>query len=193
MKKVHHKLTNEAYLDGLQKQKREVLENIYAVHFPVIAKYISSMGGNEAIAKDIFQEGLIVVYEKAKAEELNLTCAFGTYLFAVCKRMYLKKSSTNRVSFGLETELKEEVLDDNIIERINKSERYALYREKFNLLGKDCKKILSLFFNKVSMEEISRMMGFSSAGYAKKRKFNCKKQLIELIKADQRYEELTED
>jgi hypothetical protein len=65
-----------------------------------------------------------------------------------------------------------------------------LYREKFQLLGDDCQKLLTLYFEKKNMEDIAKAMGFGSEGYARKRKFQCKEKLTKLIKSDERYGEL---
>ena len=73
------------------------------------------------------------------------------------------------------------------------NEQYYLYRKKFAELGKDCKKILSLFLKKVSMAEIMKIMEHSSISYTKKRKFMCKQKLIRLIQGDESYQELKED
>lgn len=41
-----------------------------------------------------------------------------------------------------------------------------------------------LFFDKTSMDEIARIMNYASEGYAKKRKFQCKEHLLQIVKAD---------
>ena len=75
-------------------------------------------------------------------------------------------------------------------EEMDKRERLKLYREKFQLLGEDCRKILTLFYDGVKMDEIADKMGFASAGYAKKRKHRCKEKLVALITEDDRFNEL---
>ncbi|MEM8524831.1 MAG: sigma-70 family RNA polymerase sigma factor [Bacteroidota bacterium] len=193
MKKVYEILSNEDYLDGIYKEDYVVLENIYQSQFPAILNYISNVGGHEAMAKDIFQEAMVVIYQKVIANKLELTCSFSTYLFAICKRIYLKKNSQRKPISGLEEGSEYDFLEESIVDLISESERYALYYEKFDLLGKDCKKILSLFFDKVSMVKIGEIMGFGSVSYTKKRKFNCKNKLIQLIQSDQRFNELKQN
>jgi len=70
-------------------------------------------------------------------------------------------------------------------------EKLVLVGDQLAQLGGDCRKVLNLFFAGESMENIAQALGYASAGYAKKRKFQCKKQLIGLIREDRRYEELS--
>jgi len=58
-------------------------------------------------------------------------------------------------------------------------------------LGPDCQQLLQLFFAKVKMAAVAERMGYASEGYAKKRKYQCKEQLIKHVKADARYAELS--
>ena len=75
-------------------------------------------------------------------------------------------------------------------EQMEKTERYQLFRDKFQDLGADCRQIMTLFFEKRAMSDISKIMGHGSEGYTRKRKHQCQHQLIELIKGDPRFDEL---
>ena len=70
------------------------------------------------------------------------------------------------------------------------NERYRLYQKHFTNLGKDCQKILQLYFDKVPLKNIAQIMGFKSEKYAKKRKFKCKEYLIKSIKQDLEYNKI---
>lgn len=83
---------------------------------------------------------------------------------------------------GTETEGIQEIMEEE--------ERFRLYRAKFRKLSESCRKVMSLYFQKVPMEEIAKLMGFSSEGYAKKRKYQCKEKLIGLIREDRSFNEL---
>ena len=54
-------------------------------------------------------------------------------------------------------------------------------------------KLLQLFFEKVSLKEIAKVMGYKSEKYAKKRKFKCKELLISRIKQDAEFKKILED
>ncbi|HBW79380.1 MAG TPA: hypothetical protein DEF78_02660, partial [Sphingobacterium sp.] len=46
--------------------------NLYKSTFPIVAKYVSRMGGNLDEAKDVFQDALLVYYEKIHLTETPL-------------------------------------------------------------------------------------------------------------------------
>jgi hypothetical protein len=69
-------------------------------------------------------------------------------------------------------------------------ERQQLFDAAFLQLGEDCQKLLRLFFEKTPMTDIAEQMGFASEGYARRRKFQCKDYLVELVKKQPQYLEL---
>ena len=60
----------------------------------------------------------------------------------------------------------------------------------FALLGEDCQKVLTLFGEDSTFEEIARIMGFRNEAYARRKKYLCKEALIEIIKTDPEYQDL---
>lgn len=175
---------------GLRKRDRKVLTKIYREFFPQIKKHVLSYGGSQEDAEDVFQDAMVVLYRKVDDAEFHLSSKLGTYLFAIGKRIWLHKisRSSKRPQTGLEQApgIQAEDLDA----QMEKTEKYRLFREKLLLLGKDCQEVLQLFFVKTSMTDIAQKMGYASEGYAKKRKFQCKKKLTDLIKSDRRFQEI---
>jgi len=52
---------------------------------------------------------------------------------------------------------------------------------------------LQLFFEKVPLREIARIMGFKSENYAKTRKYKCKELLVNKIKQDSEFKKILEN
>jgi RNA polymerase sigma factor (sigma-70 family) len=179
------------YLQGLKNQTLEVLQEIYDNYFPSIKGHIINNSGKEEDAEDVFHDALIVIYRKVKDDSLELTSSFHTYFFAICKNLWLKKLNRKKRQSRVTIEDAEVLTMENDTEKaIETTERFALYREKFQLLGEDCQKLLQLYFEKKNMKEIANTMGFGSEGYARKRKFQCKEKLTKLIQSDDRFNEL---
>ena len=59
-----------------------------------------------------------------------------------------------------------------------------IFDRNFNQLGSDCKKILSLYFNGASLEEIRKAIGYKTAHHVADKKYRCKNSLILKIKED---------
>lgn len=154
---------------------------------------IVSNSGSDEEAQDVFQEALIVIYNKLVNKELELYCTFKTYLYSVSRLMWLKqlekkKYKSEEIYDENMTDLR--VDDKNILDQIETNERFRLYQKYFKQLNEDCRKVLELFINKVPLREIAEIMGYSSEKYAKKRKYICKEILINNIQKDPKYKEL---
>lgn len=178
------------YLNAIQTADRKGIEQIYADFLPRIVKLITTKGGSHDDAEDVFQEAILIMYEKANAANFSLTSNFYTMLHGICRNLWgnrLQKKSFGEVTIPEDLKY---TTGESIEEDIQQAEEKQVFWDAFQKLGEDCRKLLSLFFEKIKMEEIMKIMGFGSIGYTKKRKFQCKEKLIDWIKKDARYEEL---
>ena len=75
-------------LEGIRAGDTATIRLLYREVLPGIKKYVVRNSGNESDAEDIFQDALMVVYEKATSGDLKLTSALSTYLFAVSKHLW---------------------------------------------------------------------------------------------------------
>ena len=83
--------TDEELLMGLADGSDDALTQLYRRYFPMVLHFVTSNSGSEDDAKDIYQEALIVVYEKVRAGSLELQCQLKTYLYSVGRRLWLKQ------------------------------------------------------------------------------------------------------
>jgi len=178
-------------LASILKGDAKTLTQLYQDCFPAIRQLVLRNSGLIEDAEDIFQEALVVLYRKIKADNLVLKCTLSTYIYSICRNMWLdrlrRKSRTVGVIDG-DQELVD--LDDDVIATIYKNDQYALYQKHFQNIGEGCQKLLTLFFEGKSMKLITQIMGFGSEQYARKRKFNCKEKLVNGIKEDPLFDEL---
>ncbi len=185
--------SNEEMLSGILKNNSLVLRYIYKKYFHKIHSFVTINNGASEEANDIFQESIIIIYRKLKEDEFFLqNCTFETYLFSVCKLLWLKQLQIKRgdiVKNGDISEL-DEIIDDDLSELIRKNERYKLFQDHFQKLGKDCQTILQLFFEKMPIKQITEVMGYSSESYTKKRKHQCKEYLVRSIKQDKNFKKI---
>lgn len=161
--------------------------------FPSIANHVRNNSGTDQEAEDLFQDALTATYQKIRDEKIVLRCSMKTFLFAISKKMWLYRLRS-RGKQVLEQDLSslDFVSDDDLEKTTEESERMSLYFKYFDELGDACKSVLTMYFRGVSMEEIASRHSYKSANYAKKKKFECKKRLVELIKNDPIYQDLIE-
>lgn len=181
---------NQVYIDGIKQGNPKVIQQIYADFHQVITHLVETHNGTEDDAQDVFQEGLLMMYQKVQTPDFKLTSSFLTYFYAVCRNIWsnkLRKKSSTEVTFDNATL---SMIEDEPVSVLEQNEQYFLYRKMFLRLGADCQKVLNLFLQKVKMSEIMQQMGYGSISYTKKRKFMCKKKLVQLIQNDSSFQEL---
>jgi len=180
----------DEHIQAIKSGDSKGLRQIYEMFLPRIRKLITSNGGSKADAQDVFQSAILTIYEKAQHAEFTLTSKFYTLLYGICRNLWgnrLQKKSFKEVTLLEDVKYTSE---DNVEFDIEKTEEQELFWTSFKKLGEDCQKLLRLFFDKEKMEKIAKMMGYGSVSYAKKRKFQCKEKLVDLVKKDIRYKEL---
>lgn len=185
--------SNLDLLNGILRNDTVVLQYIYKNFYSKINFFIKKNSGDDDDANDIFQEAIIIIYRKLKNNELLLDCTFETYIYSICRLLWLKhleKIKIEKENIKDNHEYNDDLYDDSLEKIIDQNERYRLYQKHFENLGKDCQKILQLYFDKVPIKNIAQIMDFKSEKYAKKRKFKCKEYLIKSIKQDLDYKKI---
>lgn len=187
------KYTEEELVRGILEGTTAVVSQFYVDNLPKVTRYIEKNSGDAVDAQDVFQDAMMLVYQKLNGKTLELKCTLATYVFAVCRNLWMNALRKKR-----KVVLNETVLDiskdtnDSIIETIYKSEKKLLYQKHFTKLGKQCKQVLLHFFDGTSMSKISKLMGYSE-GYTRKKKFECKEKLLLMIEKDSLFHELHYD
>ena len=180
-------------LNGILRNDTIVLQYIYKNFYSKINFFIKKNNGDDDDANDIFQEAIIIIYRKLKANDLVLDCSFETYIYSICRFLWLKqleKRKLEKEKIKDNHEYNDDLYDDGLEKVADLNERYKLYQKHFTNLGRDCQKILQLYFDKVPLKNIAQIMGFKSEKYAKKRKFKCKEYLIKSVKQDLEYKKI---
>ncbi len=170
--------TDTELLTGLAAGNRDAVTAIYKLYHSVLTKWILSRGGLEADAEDVFQEALVVLFEKAKSPEFCLTCKLSTYLFAVSKRLWFKKMERSAAYHSLDLEGEEEKdfgsYDDDLQLYVEKEEQYDQLTKALHQLGEPCSSLLKAFYEeKKNMQEIAAAFQYTNAENAKTQKYKC--------------------
>lgn len=189
--------SDEQILKGVLRHDNLILQYIYKQYYYKINYFVRKNRGNEDDASDVFQEAIIVIYRKLKENDIVFQkSSFAGYLFSVCRFIWLKQLEKRRIEREkLQDTLpfQENLYDENLVELVDKNERYSLYQKHFATLSPDCQKLMQLFYEKVSLREIAKIMGYKSENYAKTRKYKCKEILIKRIKQDTEFKKILED
>lgn len=183
--------SEKGIIEGIRNHDSGILEHVYNTYFTMIESYVIHNQGDTDQAWDVFQDAMIVVYNRIKNDDLTLTCKFGTYLYAVCKNIWMQE----RKKYQLHAEkLRHQPMvvhdpgptDDPLLQ----NHLTHLFNKHFDDLSKDCQKILSMYFNNFSVEDIRSAMNYKDLHHAADRKYRCKKSLIKRIVNDPLFKRL---
>lgn len=184
---IHY--SDEAIVEGLRLRSDYIINFIYREFFPLIKFLVTENGGSEEDAEDIFQDGIIIIYNKINLNQLILTSSFKTFLYSVCRNLWLQKLNKRKAIFDRLSDVEEylEVPEDVLTEATyTEVELHRIIQLHFLSLTEDCQKVLRLFTKNVSIREIAEIMGFKTENYAKTRKYLCKEELKKRIANDPR-------
>ncbi|HYM95289.1 MAG TPA: sigma-70 family RNA polymerase sigma factor [Chitinophagaceae bacterium] len=165
----------KALLQGLARSDKKAVETIYKENYNIIQSLIINNNGSAEEAKDIFQEAMIVLYEKVRSGNFELNCQIKTYVYSVCRRLWLKRlQQLNRYSTeitGHETIIP---VEEEIEEHDKRNAEFDMMDKAINNLGEPCKSLLEAYYlQKRNMQEIAASFGYTNADNAKNQKYKC--------------------
>ena len=163
-------------LARISKGDEEALDYLYKRYYRMMTRIVLNNSGSEDEAKDIYQEALIVFWQKAVTGNLVLTSKISTFLYSICLNLWRKElDRKNRLSH--------EEKDGVEHMEYEAKERQMLIRNCIEELGDTCQKILTYYyFDGMNMNEIAEKLNFANTDTAKTKKYKCKKRLDQLIK-----------
>jgi RNA polymerase sigma factor (sigma-70 family) len=173
----------QALLKGLANNDSKAIETIYKDNFNMVQAFVLNNNGSYDDARDIFQEAMIALYEKAQSESFVLTCQIKTYVYSICRRLWLKKLQqmgrfSNQVDNLDETIPVEEDLE--IHEKRNAE--FAIMDRAMKSLGEPCKSLLEGYYiKKMGMQELAAEFGYTNSDNAKNQKYKCLMRLKKLF------------
>lgn len=162
---------------NMANSREENLTNLYKLAFPAIAKYISRMGGSFEEAKDVFQDALLVYYEKNIVSSKILSNDIG-YLVGISKNLWLKRyrdSNQHTVS-----------LDPAVTDLISEQQPSPASKRLLRFLevaGKKCMELLkAYYYDQMSLTEIADEFGYSAVRSATVQKYKCLEKVRDKVK-----------
>jgi RNA polymerase sigma factor (sigma-70 family) len=181
--------TDTEIIECLRNRQSYVVHYLSDRYMPMIRLMVYQKGGTNDDAHDIFQDGLIIMLEKLDNKEFALTCKFKTFLYCVCEHLWKsildkRQAATNYLSKRSEPET-----DKDFTELIDHQMYEEIFRDVFESLDPISKKILNLYWQEVSPQEIAHMLGYTY-GYVRKKKCEAQNELTEKVKKHPGYKRI---
>ncbi len=176
-------LHEKQLLQGLVKNDRKVIETLYKENYKMVQTLIINNNGTADDARDIFQEAMIVLYEKVKSGSFELNCQIKTYLYSVCRRLWLKRLQQIQKYSGEVDGIAEMVpVEEELEAQEQRNVEFQTMEKSMMSLGEPCKSLLEAYYlQKKSMTEIASNFGYTNAENAKNQKYKCLMRLKKLF------------
>ncbi len=170
-------------LEALALNDGTVIEGIYRDNYPMIQAFILNNSGNSDEARDIFQEAMIIIYEKAVSGTFELNCLLKTYLYSVCRRLWLKRLQQLQRYSNLVENVEDTVTVEEDLETHEKHNAdFIIMETAMSKMGEPCKSLLDAYYiQKKNMQEIATDFGYTNADNAKTQKYKCLVRLKKLF------------
>ena len=180
---VNRSASDIALLEGLARNEKDAIEKIYRDHYHMILHMIMINNGNPDDAADVFQEGMIVLFEKSKSKDFELNCQLKTYLYSVCRRLWLKKLNQQQ-RFGRQTDDLEQIapVEEDMEVHEKRQQEFNIMENALKKLGEPCKSLLKAYYlQKKHMQQIAEEFSYTNADNAKTQKYKCLVRLKKLF------------
>lgn len=166
----------EPIIQQRQKNREALFTHLYREVFPAVAAYISKKGGTLDQARDIFQEGLIIFYEKVIIDGFETELTNKAYLFGISRNLWIK--SFNR-------QMKMEPVDQlDLAEKTENLPSTDQLLEYLKAAGQKCLDLLqSFYYEKLPMKALAERFGYTNDRSATVQKYKCLEKVREEIKS----------
>jgi RNA polymerase sigma factor (sigma-70 family) len=162
-------------LHGLALNNRQAVETIYKENYAMVQNLILNNNGTSDDAKDVFQEAMIVLYEKVRSGSFELNCQIKTYVYSVCRRVWLKRlNQLQKITPEIQNLEELVAIEEEMEVHEQRNNDFVLMEKAMQHLGEPCKSLLEAYYlQKKSMVEIANNFGYTNADNAKNQKYKC--------------------
>lgn len=168
------------YIEALRRNDERLVREIYQQYSSQTLRWVEQRGGSPDDARDVFQEALIAVFEKAQNVDFVLTCPFGALLHIICSRKWIDRLRHKNRETGVrkEEELRytDEVADDAMSiaeDALAEQARQERLGKAFEQLSDLCRRLLTLLSNGIPPREAAETLQMNSVETLYRRKNAC--------------------
>lgn len=168
-------IDEKALLEGLAASDKKAVETIYQENFNMVQSLIINNNGSADDAKDIFQEAIIVLYEKVRSGTFELNCQIKTFVYSVSRRLWLKRlQQQNRYSAPGDSMEAIVSVDEDLQDHEQRNAEFEMMERALSNIGEPCKSLLEAYYlQKQNMQAIADSFGYTNAANAKTQKYKC--------------------
>lgn len=175
--------TDREVVLGILNNSEDVLNKLYKAYFAMVLQFILNNNGDEDDAKDVYQEAIIILYNKIKQGDFELSSKLKTYIYSVSRRIWLKKITQKSKKTGNITDYEDVYeVEQDVEHHEEKDLQFVKMQSALEKLGEPCKTIIQDFYlNNLSMQDICEKFGYTNTDNAKTQKYKCLQRLKKIF------------
>jgi RNA polymerase sigma factor (sigma-70 family) len=174
-------ISEQELISQLQQGDQQALEYLYRSYWPLIAHFVWLNQGRAEEAEDLFQDGIIILYEKLRSKDFRLQYSLKTYLYGICRNQWLKRLRAKKSFMIRDISDYLENLPELIEEEPDLPDREDMYQAIQKLENPCFTLIIGFYYEKKTFEELAQALQYSNANVAKQRKFRCLERLKKMF------------
>jgi RNA polymerase sigma factor (sigma-70 family) len=183
--------TDDELIRMIRDGHNEGFTSIYEYHKEYCMNFMKSKYSDHDEIQDIFQDAVLVLYEKVQDSEFKLTCSIQTYLNSICRNQILVRLQKSG-RFVQKSEDGAEEYIENISDWFEdpdgvNQERVKTIQDVLLLMKSNSSKcydmLVRFWYRKQTMSKIANDLGYTNAENAKNQKARCQQKLkLEVFK-----------
>lgn len=161
-----------------QAEREHFFIGLYKCAFPQVAAFIYKNGGTLEEARDVFQDSLLIYYEKTVSQQPPEMTNQKAYLMGIAKNLWYRKTGRSAIC--------QELVD---AEYYGGQEELHCQNDPTDLLaflevaGQKCLEMLkSFYYERSSLQAIAQSFGFVSVRSATVQKYKCLEKVRDEVK-----------
>lgn len=155
--------------------QEELILQLYEEVFPKACAYLHKRGGSLEHAKEVFQEALLVYYEKCHVEGFAPERDDKAYLFGIVKNLWSKHHQVVGKTASVDQ-----------LQLVENEEPMPQIQKVLNLVkrsGEKCLELLQTFYyERLSMQEVAQKFGYKTERSATVQKYKCLEKIRNEVK-----------
>lgn len=160
---------------GNEELVQKVIFDLRQSSYAKVKSFVLRNGGGSEDAEDVFQEGLIALYENVILDKFKGNSSIKTYLISICKNKWFSALKKYKKTSNLS--MKEKIEPEPI--EIDT----ALVTSVLDRISEDCRRVLiEFYFRGASMSKIKEIFQLSNEQVAKNKKHLCMRKVMNVIK-----------
>ncbi len=148
---------------------------LYKKAFPAVARYINRMGGTFDQAQDVFQDALVIYYEKVQANAHNIRVSEKAYLLGIAKHLWSQAYKAGSKNQPLQdTDIQAEAEEQP---STNKLMHYL------ETAGQKCMELLkAYYYDHLPVADVATLFGYTGIRSATVAKYKCLEKVRDKVK-----------